>query len=145
LIALLPLLVYLIQPDWVKWARFALPDSVRWLGAVLAVSTIPVFWWILKSIGASISPTHSTRVGHRLVTNGPYRWVRHPLYSTGFVLVLALTLLAAMWWLAGAAILPLTILLMRTSKEEARLIEVFGDEYREYMKRTGRFVPKVGR
>jgi len=40
-------------------------------------------------------------------------------------------------------ITPLFILLLRTSKEEARLIETFGDEYREYMQRTGRFLPRM--
>jgi protein-S-isoprenylcysteine O-methyltransferase Ste14 len=76
------------------------------------------------------------------VTHGPYRWVRHPLYSLGFVLAICITLLTGLWWMAVTMALPLAILLWRTPTEEARLIETFGDDYRQYMKRTGRFLPR---
>jgi protein-S-isoprenylcysteine O-methyltransferase Ste14 len=144
LAVLLPLCGYLINPDWVAWARFALPDGVRWLAALVALALLPLVYWIFVSIGNNISPTQATRAKHQLVTHGPYRWVRHPLYSTGFALAVCLTLITSLWWLAVGMIVPLVILLLRTSKEEARLIEAFGDEYREYMKRTGRFLPRLG-
>jgi protein-S-isoprenylcysteine O-methyltransferase Ste14 len=137
-----PLLVYLVNPDWVAWARVPLPDWVRWTAAVVAVCTLPGFYWLLASIGTNITATQGTRVGHKLVTHGPYHWVRHPLYSIGFVFVICLTLLTALWWMAVAMGAPLAILLWRTPKEEARLVETFGDDYRDYMKRTGRFLPR---
>lgn len=144
LLVVLPLFGYLINPDWVAWARFAVPDWARWIAAGVAVALLPVMVWIFASIGKNISATHETRQGHTLVTHGPYRWVRHPLYSVGFVFAVALTVVTALWWLAVGMLLPLAILLLRTSKEEAKLIETFGDEYREYVKRTGRFFPKLG-
>ena len=143
LVVILPLLGYLINPEWVRWARFALPEWVRWLAAFVAFALIPMIYWIFASIGNNISPTQATRTNHQLVTHGPYRWVRHPLYSTGFVLAVCLTLITSLWWLAVAMIVPLTILLLRTSQEEARLVEAFGDAYRAYMQRTGRFWPKL--
>ncbi|MBI3242735.1 MAG: isoprenylcysteine carboxylmethyltransferase family protein [Chloroflexi bacterium] len=143
LIVILPLLGYLINPAWVAWARFSLPDSVRWAAALIAIATLPVFYWVLVSIGVNISPTQATRQNHKLVTHGPYRWVRHPLYTTGFICALALTALTTLWWLGMAMPLPLIILLLRTSREEANLVETFGDEYREYMKRAGQFFPKL--
>jgi len=143
LLTILPLFGYLIYPDWVAWARFPVPIWLRWLAAAVALSLIPVLYWIFASIGNNISPTQATRQGHQLVTHGPYRWVRHPLYTAGFVMAIALVLLTGLWWCAIAMILPLAILLVfRTPIEEARLIETFGDEYRAYMKRTGRFIPK---
>ena len=143
-IVLLPLFGYLINPDWVAWARFTLPEWVRWLAALIGLALIPIIYWIFASIGNNISPTQATRVNHQLVTHGPYRWVRHPLYSTGFVLAVCLTLITSLWWLAAGMGVPLAILLLRTSQEEARLIDAFGDKYRNYMKRTGRFWPKLG-
>ncbi len=145
LLVVLPLFGYLINPSWVAWARFTVPDPARWIAAGVAVALIPAMIWIFASIGKNISATHETRQGHTLVTHGPYRWVRHPLYSTGFVFAVALTVITALWWLAVGMVLPLVILLLRTSKEEAKLIETFGDEYREYMKRTRRFFPKLVR
>ncbi len=145
LVVLAPLIGYLIQPTWVEWARLGLPAGIRWLAAVVAVGLLPVFYWIFSSIGNNITPTQSTRHQHQLVTHGPYRWVRHPLYSFGFLLILALTVLTDLWWIAVAMLPPLVILLWRTPTEEARLLETFGDAYRAYMDQTGRFWPRLSR
>jgi protein-S-isoprenylcysteine O-methyltransferase Ste14 len=56
----------------------------------------------------------------------------------------AFGLIADNWFIALLGILAFTAMAVRTPKEEANLIEKFGDEYREYMKRTGRFFPKLG-
>lgn len=141
LIVLLPVLGYIINPEWVAWARFSLPAGVRWVAALVTLGTIPLFIWVLVSIGTNITPTQATCQSHTLVTHGPYRWVRHPFYSTGLVFVIAVTLMTTLWWL-GLGMIPMFILLLRTPKEEANLIAAFGDEYREYMKRTGRFFPR---
>ena len=145
LLVLAPLLGYLIHPPAMAWARLGLPEGIRWLAAAVALGLVPVFYWIFSSIGNNISPTQATRQGHQLVTHGPYRWVRHPLYSFGFLLILALTLLTDLWWLAVAMLPPLAILLWRTPVEEARLVETFGDAYRAYMRQTGRFWPRFAR
>lgn len=144
LVGLLPLFGYMINPDWVAWARFDLPTWVRWGAAVLAIGTIPLIYAIFSTIGNNISPTEATRTNHRLITSGPYRWIRHPLYTFGALFIVALTLLTAIWWL-GLTLLPgLLALFWRVRYEEANLIARFGDEYRAYMRRTGRFLPKLG-
>ena len=143
LLVLLPLLGYLINPAWVAWARLDLPDWTRWLGAAGGALAVPLAAWVLSSIGTNISPSHATREEHRLITHGPYRWVRHPLYSAGLLLCVSLTLLTALWTLGVGMLIPLAVLLWRTPREEARLFEAFGDEYRAYMRRTGRFFPRL--
>ena len=143
LLVLAPLVGYLIYPPMMSWARMGLPDGIRLLAAAIALGLVPIFYWIFSSIGDNISPTQATRQHHQLVTHGPYRWVRHPLYSVGFVLILALTLLTDLWWIAVAMLPPLVILLWRTPVEEARLTETFGDAYRAYMQQTGRFWPRL--
>jgi protein-S-isoprenylcysteine O-methyltransferase Ste14 len=143
LLALLPLFGYLINPDWVAWARLTLPEWLRWLAAAVGLAIIPLVYWIFSSIGTNISPTQATRTTHQLVTHGPYRWVRHPLYSVGTLTVFVLSGITALWWLAVAFLPALAALLWRTPKEEARLIETFGQAYKDYMQRTGRFIPKL--
>ena len=146
LLVLLPLFGYLINPAWVSWARIDLPPWLRWLGAGGALLASLLSIWIFASIGTNISPSHATRTDHRLVTHGPCRWVRHPLYSVGMLLYGSLTLLTGLWWLGVGSLIPLAVLLWRTPREEARLIEAFGEEYRVYMRRTGRFLPlRIGR
>ena len=143
LIVLLPFLGYLINPRWVAWARVPLPRWARLVGLVGAAGTVPLNYATLRAIGENISPTQGTRTGHRLVTHGPYRWIRHPLYAGGSVLVISLALLTSMWWLVAGFIVPLTVLLLRTRREEKNLTAEFGDKYRAYQSRTKRFIPFV--
>lgn len=142
LIFILPLLGYLIEPAWVTWARLPLPDWLRWLGAVIGATMIPMVYWVFSSLGLNVSPTQATRQGHHLVKHGPYRWVRHPLYTTGFIFVLAITALTGVWLTGAGLLLGFAVLLWRTRYEEANLIATFGDEYREYMAQTGRYLPR---
>jgi protein-S-isoprenylcysteine O-methyltransferase Ste14 len=143
LLAFLPLIAYFINPDWVAWARLTVPEWARWIGAGLAAIALPLGYWVFTSIGANISPTQATRHGHQLVTHGPYRYIRHPLYTTGVLAFLAIALLTAMWWVLVVVVPGVIFIVLRTPKEEARLIETFGDAYRAYARRTGRFLPKL--
>ena len=133
---------YLVNPRWMQWAQLALPPWARWVGAVIGVATVALLYWLFSSLGKNITPTVATRAEHTLVTHGPYRWVRHPLYSVGTLFFLALSLLAANWFIAVASICVLQLLALRLPKEEARLVEHFGDAYRAYMARSGRLLPR---
>ena len=82
-----------------------------------------------------------TRKQHTLVTTGPYRWMRHPLYTSAALLGLANSLAAANWFFFVTGCAVFLLLAIRTRKEEENLIARFGDDYRNYMQRTGRFVP----
>ena len=137
-------LVYLINPRWMAWSKLGLPDGVRWLGVVIGVLCVFGIYWLFSSIGSGITPTSATRKQHSLVTSGPYHWVRHPLYTIGSSMFIALGMMSDSWFIAGLGILTFILMAIRTPKEEANLIEKFGDEYRDYMKRTGRFFPKLG-
>ena len=137
-------LVYLVNPSWMDWSKIGLPDWARWLGVALGLLCVMGIYWLFSSIGSGITPTSATRRQHTLVTSGPYRWVRHPLYTVGSFLFISFAMMADNWFIAALGILAFIGMAVRTPKEEANLIEKFGDEYREYMKRTGRFFPKVG-
>jgi protein-S-isoprenylcysteine O-methyltransferase Ste14 len=136
-------LAYLINPAWMFWASLPLPAWARWMGASLMIACVPLIYWVFSSLGKNVTPTVVIRQEHSLVTHGPYRWVRHPLYTVGFLAFIGLSLLAANWFIAAIILLGWPILMMRTPIEEARLIERFGDEYRQYMQRTGRYLPKL--
>jgi protein-S-isoprenylcysteine O-methyltransferase Ste14 len=137
-------LMYLINPQWMAWSKIGLPEPIRWLGVGLGILCVLGIYWLFSSIGNSISPTSATRQQHQLVTSGPYRWVRHPLYTVGASMFIAFGMAADNWFIAALGVLAFIGMAIRTPKEEANLIEKFGDEYREYMKRTGRFLPRLG-
>ena len=136
-------LVYLINPKWMAWSKIELPDGVRWLGVALGILCAAGVYWLFSSIGSGITPTSATRQAHTLVTSGPYRWIRHPLYTIRSSLFVAFGMMADNWFIAALGILTFILMAIRTPKEEANLIAKFGDEYREYMKHTGRFLPKL--
>jgi len=136
-------LVYLINPNWMAWSKIGLPDSIRWLGVGIGILCVLGIYWLFSSIGSGISPTSATRQQHHLVTNGPYCWVRHPLYTVGSSIFISFGMMADNWFIAALGVLAFIGMAIRTPKEEANLIEKFGDEYREYMKHTGRFLPKL--
>jgi protein-S-isoprenylcysteine O-methyltransferase Ste14 len=137
-------LVYLLNPGWMAWSKIGLPEGIRWLGVLLGILCVAGVYWLFSSIGSGITPTSATRKEHALVTSGPYRWVRHPLYTIGSSLFIAFGMMADNWFVAALGFAAFVAMAIRTPKEEANLIEKFGDEYREYMKHTGRFFPKVG-
>jgi len=137
-------IVYLINPTWMTWSRIGLSEWMRWLGVGIGILCTLGIYWLFSSIGSGITPTSATREEHKLVTIGPYRWVRHPLYSVGSSMFVAFGMMADNWFIAALGLLTFILMAIRTPKEETNLIEKFGDEYREYMKHTGRFLPKIG-
>jgi protein-S-isoprenylcysteine O-methyltransferase Ste14 len=137
-------LVYLINPAWMTWSKIGFPEWVRWLGVGLGIVCTLGIYWLFSSIGSGITPTSATRTEHKLVTSGPYRWVRHPLYTFGSSMFITFGMIADNWFIALLGVLAFIAMASRTPKEEANLIEKFGDQYRDYMKRTGRYLPKLG-
>lgn len=135
--------VYLANPAWMAWSKIGLPESVRWLGVGLGILDVLCIYWLFSSIGSGISPTSGTRQNHILSTKGPYKYIRHPLYTFGSSLFIVFGMMADNWFIALLGVGAFIGMAVRTPKEEANLIEKFGDEYREYMKRTGRFLPKL--
>ncbi len=134
---------YLINPAWMAWSKVGLPEWVRWLGVGLGVVGVCGVYWLFSSIGSGITPTSGTRKEHKLVTRGIYKYIRHPLYTFGSLLIVSFGVMADNWFIGMFGVLAFTLMAIRTPKEEANLIAKFGDEYRDYMKRTGKFLPKV--
>jgi protein-S-isoprenylcysteine O-methyltransferase Ste14 len=144
LILWLSVLAYMINPGWMAWARLPLPAWARWSGALILAVCIPLVYWVFSSLGKNVTPTVVTRREHVLVTHGPYRWVRHPLYSVGFTAFVGFVLLSASWFTLLLLVLTFPFLHLRTPIEEAHLVDRFGDQYKRYMQITGRYLPRLG-
>jgi protein-S-isoprenylcysteine O-methyltransferase Ste14 len=141
LATLAALIAYLIKPAAMAWASMPLPGALRWCGVGIAIAGSALFIWTMHHIGRNITDTVVTREKHELVTSGPYHWVRHPFYVAAALIFLGYGVGAANWFILAGGALAATLLVMRLRIEEQKLIDRFGDAYRDYMKRTRRFVP----
>jgi protein-S-isoprenylcysteine O-methyltransferase Ste14 len=137
-------LAYIISPGVMAWSSYAGPEWLRWLGVALGFSAILSARWVLRAIGANVSETILTKSSHQLVTHGPYRWIRHPLYTTGVLLFAALGLIAANWFILTFALIALlSIRFVVVPMEERELIGRFGAAYEEYRRGTGAMSPRL--
>lgn len=140
----LGVLFYIVRPDTLAWAELPLPQWVQWLGVVLGGISIPLLAWTQLALGSNFSATLHVRREHTLVMSGPYRTVRHPMYTALFLSMSAILLLTRNWLVGGIPLFGLcVIVLLRIQREERTMIEKFGEAYREYMKHTGRFLPRM--
>jgi len=144
MIGLLATLVFVINPGWLAWANLPLPIWLRLASPIFAVAGIALLQWAQNSLGKSWSDTPRMMREQKLITSGPYQFIRHPIY-TAFILILGSTLFISANWLIGMSWIGMTLLeiFSRINFEENLMIEYFGDQYREYMKNTGRLLPKL--
>ena len=102
-----------------------------------------LFLWMHRAWGYNRAMPVVIKECQALVSRGPYQWVRHPMSTTIFVRTLAFLLMSASWFV-GIAWLGLGIVATAiVGAEEMALTDVFGETYRGYMRRTGRFLPRV--
>ncbi len=137
------LIAYLINPEWMAWASVPLPVALRWAGVGIGVLAGLLLTWTFLNLGKNLTDTVVTRKEHTLVTTGPYRWVRHPFYTSCALAFLANALATANWVIFVTSFLAFALMVVRTAKEEENLVARFGDAYRDYMARTGRFFPRL--
>jgi protein-S-isoprenylcysteine O-methyltransferase Ste14 len=138
--------VYVVNPRWMEWASLPLPTWLRVVGFAVAAATVPAVHWILGTLGANVSETVLTKEHHQLVTDGPYAWVRHPLYTNGLALFFGLALMQASWFGLVTTSAALAGIAMGVIPREERELEGrFGEQFRAYKARTGRLAPRFRR
>jgi len=136
---------WLWKPEWFQWASQPLSPGLRWMGVAGFGASIIWLMWMFQALGRNLTDTVVTRRDAHFVENGPYRFVRNPMYTGVLMLALSLGLALGTWLLPLAGSLVFTLFALRTRTEEKYLIERFGDRYRGYMGRVGRFFPKPKR
>ncbi|AFM39742.1 putative protein-S-isoprenylcysteine methyltransferase [Desulfosporosinus acidiphilus SJ4] len=141
-IMLLSIIIYGISPSWLQFFNLPLPNFLRLAGLGLAIAILPFLYWAHRALGRHYSPDLDLKEGHKLITSGPYNIVRHPMYTILIVFMLSISIVSASALILIPHTAAILLLIMRLDKEEAMLIEEFGDDYREYMIKTGRLLPK---
>ena len=139
---ILPL--FYIFSSWFDFADFFLPAWLRWIGVVLFAGAAILLWKTHRDLGRNWTPTLGIREDHTLVTKGIFKSIRHPMYTAHLLWALAQPLILTNW-IVGFSFLVTQILqyLLRIKPEEQMMLDLFGDQYQEYMNNTGRFLPRL--
>jgi protein-S-isoprenylcysteine O-methyltransferase Ste14 len=136
-------LLYLLTP-WLDFANYFLPRWSGWLGTVIFAGAIFMLWRSHTDLGLNWTARLKITGQHLLIMSGVYRRIRHPMYTAHLLWAIAQGLLLSNWlvgWAFLVFLVPLYI--VRIPKEEKMMLEHFGEEYQEYMKQTGRLIPRM--
>lgn len=127
------------------FAGYTLPDWATFIGVVMQLPFLWLFWRSHADLGRNWSPGLEIREGHGLVTGGIYGRIRHPMYAAIWISALSQPLLIHNW-IAGALVIPAfaAMWFLRVPNEEALMRRRFGTAYDDYAARTGRVVPRFG-
>jgi protein-S-isoprenylcysteine O-methyltransferase Ste14 len=139
---ILPVL-YLFTP-FLAFADYRLPAFVPWCGSATMVAALWLFWRSHSDLGLNWSAFLEMRKDHQLIRQGVYRSIRHPMYVSIFLFGVAQALMLQNW-VAGLSGLVtfVPLYLVRTPREERMMREWFGEEYQDYVRQTGRIIPRL--
>jgi protein-S-isoprenylcysteine O-methyltransferase Ste14 len=139
-LGILPL-VY-VATGFPQFADYTFRPAQAWLGAAVALASLTMFHLTHRALGRNWSVTLEVRESHKLVTEGVYGRVRHPMYTAFWLWAVAQALLLPNWAAGLSGLLGFgTLYFFRVGQEERLMIEAFGDAYRAYMERTTRLIP----
>ncbi len=129
---------------WPSFANYGFFAVQAWAGVLAIIASLVLFRVTHKQLGRMWSVTLEMRKEHKLVTDGLYAHVRHPMYSSFALFALAQFLLLQNWIAGPIGLVGFGVLFfMRVPHEESVMIETFGDAYRDYMRRTARIIPWI--
>ncbi len=137
--------IFIVRPIAMAWTRLLLPTWVRWVSALITVSGMALEFATQLFLGRNYSTTVHISDEQSLVTSGPYRHMRHPMYTALITVGIGLGLMSASWYFLIPFIATGILIIFRIPREEAILIEKFGDAYIQYAQTTGRIFPKLSR
>ena len=121
-----------------------MPSSLRWLEVIMGFLALLLFVWVHRNLRENFSIKLRITDKQNLVVTGPYRWVRHSMYTAFNLLHIAASFLTANWFIGVTWFIGLNIIIAsKVKREEAMIMEIFGDQYSAYIMRTGRFMPII--
>jgi protein-S-isoprenylcysteine O-methyltransferase Ste14 len=127
-----------------RFADYRFIPLLAWLGLLTFGVALWLFYRTHRELGSNWSISLQLREGHGLVTTGVYSRIRHPMYSAFWLWALAQALLLQNWVAGPAGLVGFgTLYFLRVGPEERMMLDAFGEEYRAYMNRTTRIVPRV--
>jgi len=133
----------MVSPSWMRWSKLALPAWVRWAGVLVGIVCLPFLIWIHRTMGMFYLDRLELKDDHELITSGPFSRIRNPMYLVFCVFAFSMGLVTSYTLNLLFSIAIVASLNWIVVHEEKMMLERFGDKYRAYMGRTGRFLPRL--
>ena len=141
-LSLVPIYVYYFAPFLDRFSLIR-PPWIGWIGDALLAAAVALFIWSHRSLGTNWTARVDVARGQHLITTGAYRWVRHPMYASFFLMSVALLIATANPLVALPFGMSITMMYVdRVGAEERIMAHEFGEPYTEYLSRTGRLFPR---
>ncbi len=130
-------LVYVFSSVF-DFANYDRPFWLTIIGVMVLIVANILLWFSHYNLGSNWTPTLAIKKEHKLVNNGVYKFIRHPMYAAHIYWALGQIAILPNW-IAGFSfiIFAVLVLILRIKDEENMMVEQFGDEYADYMKHTG--------
>jgi protein-S-isoprenylcysteine O-methyltransferase Ste14 len=126
------------------WRFIARNPAVTATGIVVTLAGVSFAVWARKHLGENWSARPEIRVGHELVRSGPYKYVRHPIYTGILVGMMGTAIYIGKWRAIVGVTLAWLLFRAKARREEARLVEEFGPAFEERKRHTGFLFPRLG-
>jgi protein-S-isoprenylcysteine O-methyltransferase Ste14 len=143
IIGIIGLFLYLLAPPWWTWTELPFGEGVQWLGLVLTIMPIFFLIWVHRHLDSQWSIALELQEDHKLITSGPYRRIRHPMYLGIFVYTIGMILISSDLLVLLFFAFTIWVNYRRIPREEQMMIDEFGVEYQEYMAKTGKLLPRI--
>jgi protein-S-isoprenylcysteine O-methyltransferase Ste14 len=130
-------------PGWLGQTVWPRSWGLYWSGVAIVAAGLGFSVWARRVLGSNWSGTVTLKEQHELIRSGPYRWIRHPIY-TGLLLAFVGTALARDEWRGVVAVVIVVVALWRKLRLEERWMrELFGAQYDEYRRHSWGLIPWV--
>lgn len=138
-------LEYIFTPGFFQCAYLLhYPEWLRWIGVLVLGGGVTLLGISHHHLDKSFYSIVALKEAQELIETGPYRWVRHPIYTAYLLNYIGGGLLSSNWVLTFVPFVMYAIMVfLRMGQEEGMLGQQFGGQYEEYKKRTGRLLPKL--
>jgi len=135
-------IIQVMNPTMIGGLIHSVPVWLRSIGLVLSLAGIGLLVWTHEHLGRQWSADLVIQSSHVLITSGPYRWIRHPMYSALFAFFIGTALSSGNYLIEALSLVIILNIFFRLPNEEKMMLEKFGDEYRAYAEKTGQFFPR---
>ncbi len=144
--SMLVLIFLLLGTDWLRigplgWRFVPRHSNLIWLGVALTIAGVALAIWARYNLGRNWSDKVVLKVDHELIRRGPYKYLRHPIYTGVVVGLIGTALTIGVWRGVLAVIVLATNYYVKAVREERILSAKFGDAFAEHRRRTGFFLP----